>query len=201
MVCLAQTMNLSCTDTNIVSKWTETRLHMTHVTKEFHRVHTKWFQSMWYVQRKSCIYLALTLTLSPNGIKWDSTRPTSPKSSIGAYKMISEVVVHLAQIMHQSCIKISTISKRNESSFYLSLISMEYHWVGPKWFLRLWYIWCKPCTYLALTLTIPPNGPKWDSTLSHKSLHQVRPKWFYEPMVCSAQSVHLSCVKISTISK
>jgi hypothetical protein len=32
MVRLAQTMHLSCTDTNTVSKWTKTRFHMTHVT-------------------------------------------------------------------------------------------------------------------------------------------------------------------------
>jgi hypothetical protein len=32
MVRLAQTMHLSYTDTNTVSKWTETRFDMTHVT-------------------------------------------------------------------------------------------------------------------------------------------------------------------------
>ena len=32
MVCLAQTVHLSCPDTNTVSKWTETRFDMTHVT-------------------------------------------------------------------------------------------------------------------------------------------------------------------------
>jgi hypothetical protein len=36
MVLLAQGINLSCTDTNTVSKRTETRFHMTHVTQEFH---------------------------------------------------------------------------------------------------------------------------------------------------------------------
>ena len=35
-ICLAQTMYLSCTDTNIVSKQTQMRFHMTHVTKELH---------------------------------------------------------------------------------------------------------------------------------------------------------------------
>jgi hypothetical protein len=38
MVRLAQTVDVSCTDANIVSKWTETRFHMTHVSKGFHRV-------------------------------------------------------------------------------------------------------------------------------------------------------------------
>jgi hypothetical protein len=32
MVPLAQTIHLYCTDTNIVSKWTKMRFHMTHVT-------------------------------------------------------------------------------------------------------------------------------------------------------------------------
>jgi hypothetical protein len=32
MVCLAQAMHLSCTDTNTISKWTETRFDMTHIT-------------------------------------------------------------------------------------------------------------------------------------------------------------------------
>jgi hypothetical protein len=32
MVRLAQTVHLCCTDTNTISKQTETRLHMTHVT-------------------------------------------------------------------------------------------------------------------------------------------------------------------------
>jgi hypothetical protein len=31
---------------------------------------------------------------------------------------------------------------------------------APKRLLRLWYVRCKPCTYLALTLTLSPNGLK-----------------------------------------
>jgi hypothetical protein len=38
MLRLVQTMLLSCSDTNTVSKRTETRFHMSHVTLEFHRV-------------------------------------------------------------------------------------------------------------------------------------------------------------------
>jgi hypothetical protein len=49
---LAQTIHLSCTNTNNISKWTKTRFHMTHVILEFHRVHRKWFLSLWYVRRK-----------------------------------------------------------------------------------------------------------------------------------------------------
>jgi hypothetical protein len=48
--------------------------------------------------------------------------------------------------------------------FHLSLVTKEYHLVRPKWFLRLWYVWCKLWIYLAPTLTLSPNAPKWDST-------------------------------------
>ena len=46
MVRLVQTMHLSCTDANTTSEWKEERFHMTHVTKEFHWVHPKWFRSL-----------------------------------------------------------------------------------------------------------------------------------------------------------
>jgi hypothetical protein len=66
MVRLAQTMHLYCTDTNIVSKRKEARFCMTHVTLEFHRVHPKWFLSLWYVWHKVCTNLASRLALSQN---------------------------------------------------------------------------------------------------------------------------------------
>jgi hypothetical protein len=69
MVRLEQTVNLSCTETNTISKSTETRFYMTHVTYEFHRVRPKWFSSLRYIRRKACIYLETRLALSPNGPK------------------------------------------------------------------------------------------------------------------------------------
>ena len=81
----------------------------------------------------------------------------------GASKMISEAMLRLTQTVHLSCVKISNISKQTKMSFHLSLVT-EYHREHPKWFLSLWYVWCKPCTYLAPTLTLSPNRPKWDST-------------------------------------
>jgi hypothetical protein len=41
MVRLAQTVHLSCSDTNTISERTETRFHMGHVILEFHWVHPK----------------------------------------------------------------------------------------------------------------------------------------------------------------
>jgi hypothetical protein len=120
--------------------------------------------SLWYVWRKPCTYLAPTLKLSPNGPKRDSTCPHHLGLPSGASKIIPEPMVRSAQIMHPSCVKISTISKRNETSTHLNLITSEYHRVRPKRFLSVWYVWRKPCTYLAQTLTLSPNGQKQDSS-------------------------------------
>jgi hypothetical protein len=78
--------------------------------------------------------------------------------------MIFELVVLLAQNVHLSCVKISTINRQTESSFWFSLVTLEYHRLRPNLFLGLWSVWCKPCTYLALVLTLSSNGPKRDST-------------------------------------
>jgi hypothetical protein len=82
----------------------------------------------------------------------------------GVSQIISKPMVRSAQTMHLSCVKISTISKWTKTSFQLSLVTKEYQCVRPKWFLSPWHVWCKPCTYLPLTLTPSPNRPKWDST-------------------------------------
>jgi hypothetical protein len=64
----------------------------------------------------------------------------------GASKMISDPILRSAQTVYSSCVKINTISKWTEMSFYLSLVNLVYHRVRPKWFLTLWYVWRKPCT-------------------------------------------------------
>jgi hypothetical protein len=66
MVRLTQTKHLSCTDANTISKQIEMRFHMTHVTKEFHRVPPILFPSLWYVQRKPHTNLASRVALSLN---------------------------------------------------------------------------------------------------------------------------------------
>jgi hypothetical protein len=45
MVSLEQTVDLSCTETNTISKWTETKINMTHVTLEFYLVRPNGFQA------------------------------------------------------------------------------------------------------------------------------------------------------------
>jgi hypothetical protein len=49
-----------------------------------------------------------------------------------ASKIISELTACSAQTVHLSWIKISTLSKRTETSFYLYLITKEYHSVRSK---------------------------------------------------------------------
>jgi hypothetical protein len=107
---------------------------------------------------KPCTYLASRLPLSPNGLNQGFTWASLPRNTTGLSKTISKPTVCLAQTMHLSSVKITTIYKRTESSFHLSLITEEYHRLCPKWFLSQWYVWRKPCTYLASRLPLSPNG-------------------------------------------
>jgi hypothetical protein len=155
MVCLAQTMNLSCTDTNNISKWTKTRFHMTHVTLEFHRVCPKWFQRLWYVQHKPRTYLASRLALSFNGLNRASTWALSPRSTIGCVQndfwACGMFSANRAPILHRH-------------QHYLQMDQNE--------------IWHYPCH-----LGVPSGVSKTISDI----------------VVRLAQTVLLSCVKISTI--
>jgi hypothetical protein len=63
-------------------------------------------------------------------------------------------------------------------------------------------IGAKTCTYLASTLTLSPNGPKQDwHDPHHLGVQSGSSKMIFDPVERSMQTVHLSCIKISTISK
>jgi hypothetical protein len=81
-----QTLHLSCTDINIVSKQTKTRFHMTHVTYEFYRVHPKLFIRSVHTVRLSCIKIRLSLN-GPNRAPPDPRHLGVP---LGASKTIYE---------------------------------------------------------------------------------------------------------------
>ena len=53
----------------------------------------------------------------------DSTWPTSPRSSIGCVQNDFRAYGSSVETMHQSCIKISTISKWTKTSFQLSIVT------------------------------------------------------------------------------
>jgi hypothetical protein len=160
MVCLAQTVHLSCVEINTISKWTETSFHLTHITKEFNRMRQKQFLSLLQVWRKPCTYLASRLTLSLKRLKRASIWPTSPRSSIGCAQKDFHALVPSAQTVHLSCAEINTISKWTQTSIHLTHITYEFHRVRPKKFRCSWYIRRKPYTYLALRLTLSLNRPK-----------------------------------------
>jgi hypothetical protein len=123
MVHLVQTLHLSCTKTNTVSKQTETRFHKTQVTLEFYRVRPKLFPSLWYVQCKLWNYLASRLAKSPNGLKQASTWASSPRSTIEWIQIIPEPVVCLTQFVHLSCTDTNTVSKRTETRFDMTHVN------------------------------------------------------------------------------
>ena len=119
-----------------------------------------------------------------------------------ASRLFSKHLVCSMQTVHLSCFKISTISKQTEPSLHLSLFTQEYQQVLPKWFLRLWCIIRKPCTYLAPKLILAlstSNEIPYDTR--HQGVLQGVSKLISKHMVRSKQTVHLSCIKISTISK
>jgi hypothetical protein len=90
-------------------------------------------------------------------------------------------MVHLPQTVHLSYTNTNTIFKLTEMRFQMTQVTKEFHRLCQKWFSSLWYIMCKPCTYLASRLALSPNGLKRASS------------W-----ACLAQTVHLSCALLTS---
>jgi hypothetical protein len=202
MVRLAQTVLLSCSDTNTVSKRTKTRFHMSHVTLEFHQVRPKWFPGLWYVRLKQCTYLESRLALCPNGPKRASTWASSSWSTIGSVQMISKPMVRLAQTVHLSCTDANTISKQTEPRFVMTHITLEFHRVVQNDFRAYGTFGEKQCTYLASRLALSPNG--WNELPLEPPRLGVplgASKMISEPIVHLAQIVHLSCSDTNTVSE
>jgi hypothetical protein len=190
MVCSVQTVLLSCTDTNIVSKWTKTRFHTTHVTYEFHKVRRKLFMSLRYVWRKPCTNLASRVALSPNVPNRASIWASWPKST---FKMISMPMVRSVQTVLLSCTDTNTVYKWTKMRFHTTHITYEFHRVPSKLFMSLWYVQCKPCTYLTSRLALP--DPR------HLGVPSGASKTVYEPMAHLTETEHLSCIYANTMSK
>jgi hypothetical protein len=91
-------------------------------------------------------------------------------------EMIFELVVRLAQTVHLSCIKISTISKQTKASNHLSLVTYKYHRVRPKMISEL-----RLAQTVHLSCTDSNSVSKWIETRFHmtnvtEEIHQVRLK-------------------------
>jgi hypothetical protein len=125
-------------------------------------VRPKWFLSLCCIMYKPCTYLAPKqhcLQTDRSKISYDTRHLGVPSC---AARLISKHLVCSMQTVHLSWIKISSISKQTKPSIHLSPFTLEYQQVHTKWFLRLWFIRCKLCTYLTPKLTMSPNGPKRD---------------------------------------
>jgi hypothetical protein len=198
---LAQAVYLSYIDTNSVSKWIETIFHMTNVTDEIHRVHLKRFLSLWYICRKPCTYFASRLALYPNRPKRATTWTSSPRGTIGC--------IHNDFWAYDQC----------KPCTYL-VLRLELSPNRPKW-ASTWassprsVIGCVQNDFCAYGMFGTNRAPilhwhyhclrmDWNE-IPHDQCHIGDPsgasKTIFEPMARSTQTVHLSCVKISTISK
>jgi hypothetical protein len=156
MVRLAQTVHLSYTDTNTVSKWSKTRLHTAHVTLEFHRVRPKWFLSLCYVRRKSSNYVASRLALSPNGMKRAYIWASSPRSTIG-------------------CVQNDLWAYGTFDANRTPILRQDKHYLQTKWHEH-------------------PLEPR------HLGVPSCASIMISEPMVCLAQTMHLSCTNTRSVS-
>jgi hypothetical protein len=153
----AQTIHLSCVKISTISKRTQSSIHLSLVTLEYHQVRPKRFLSLWYVRDKPCNYLASSLALSPIGLNRASTWASSLRVPSGVSKTISMPTVCLAQSVHLSCTNTNTVLKWTKMRFHMTHVTLEFHQVRPKWFLRLWYVRQKSCTNLASRLALSSN--------------------------------------------
>jgi hypothetical protein len=134
--------------------------------------------------------------------QWASTWSSSPEVPLGASEIISEPIIRLTQTVHLSCTDTNTVSKWTKSRFHTAHVTEEFYYVRPKWFVSLWYVWRKPCTYLASRLALSPNGPSRPSTwaTSPRTTNGCvqNDLWAYGHL---DQTMQLSCTDTNTIFK
>jgi hypothetical protein len=70
------------------------------------------------------------------------------------------------------------------------------------YFMSLWYIQCKPCTYLVSRLALSPNGPNIAPLdPRHLGVSSGASEMIYEPIIRLMQTEHQSCTDANTVSK
>ena len=110
----------------------------------------------------------------------------------GASKTIFDPTECLAQTLHLSCVKISTTSKRTETSFCLSLITYEYHWVRQNDF-RAYGMFGANRAPVLHRHWLPTDRNEIPLDPRHLGVPSGASKMILEAMVCLAQTMHLSC--------
>jgi hypothetical protein len=120
MVHLVQTVHLSCTKTNTVSKRTEMSFHLSLVTQEYLLVHLNnfWACGMYGanhapIMHRNKLYLQKDRKEILHG-------PRHLGVPSGASKIIFEAVLRVVQIVDLSCTETNNISKSTETRFYMT---------------------------------------------------------------------------------
>jgi hypothetical protein len=120
MVHLVQTVHLSCTKTNTVSKRTEMSFHLSLVTQEYLPVHLNnfWACGMYGTNHAPIMHRnKLYLKKDRMEILHDPRHLGVPS---GASKIIFEAVLRVVQIVDLSCTETNNISKSTETRFYMT---------------------------------------------------------------------------------
>jgi len=198
-----QFVHLSCIKISTISKQSKLRFHLSPFTQEYHRVHPKWFLSLWCIWRKLYTYLAPKVTLSPNRPKWDSIWHMSYRSSIAMHpnRFLSIWYVPRKPCTYLASRLALSPNRSNRPSTWAS---------SPRSIIGCFHngFWA----YGALCANHAPILHLNWSEIPYNTLHLVVlsgastvpsgvSKFISEHMVCSMQTVHLSFIKISTISK
>jgi hypothetical protein len=117
-------------------------------------------------------------------------------------KTISMPMVCSLQTVRLSCIDTNTVSKQTKTRLNMTHVTYRFLQVRPKLFMSLWYVQCKPCTYIASRLALSPNGPnRAPRDPHHLGVQSSASKTIYEPVVLLMQTEPLSCTDANTVSK
>jgi hypothetical protein len=99
-------------------------------------------------------------------------------------KQFSMPLVCSVETVHLSCTDTITVSKWTKTKLHTTHVTYELHWVRPKLFMSLWYVQCKPSTYLMSRLALSQNGPnRAPPDPRHLGVPSGASNTIYEPMV------------------
>jgi hypothetical protein len=118
MVRLEQTMHLSCTDNNSVSKQTKTRFHDPRhlgVLSGASKIISE--PTVRLVQTEQLCCVKHYLQMDRNELPLEPSHLAVPS---GASKMISKLMVRLVRNVYVSCTDTKIVSKRTETRFHMT---------------------------------------------------------------------------------
>jgi hypothetical protein len=197
-----QVVHLYCTDTNTISKRTETRFHMTLSA----RSSIGCIQDNFRADGTIDTNCATILRQDYHYLQTESNKlPLEHRhlgESLGASKMISVPMVRSVQAVLLYCTDTNTIPKQTEMRFHMT----HSPWSSSGASKTI----SKPMVHSTQTVHLScvkmTTISKRTQTSFHLSLvtleyHWVRPKMISKPMVRSVQAMHLYCTDTDTVSK